>query len=147
MRSNPRFPSSAQLTLLLLSLLLVALSSSCSVGAADSDRPRRTIESLDTRALDTDDDGKVIVRGLVIENDHGCRTDSLCLLRIETEGGEVAVIYHYGEWPPCPNTEAIRQGSQISEGDSVEVFAAIVEGGSLVTCESSEYYVRRLPSE
>ena len=86
-----------------------------------------------------------IIRGIVTENDRRCRTDFLCLLRIRVNGEEVVLIYHYGEWPPCINTDAIRAGNVIEEGDEVEVFGKVIGGGEITTCDSEDYYIKKLP--
>ncbi len=101
--------------------------------------------ALDLNALDADADGKVHLKGLVIQNLRGCDRDAACVLKVEISGFQTAVVYHYGEWPPCENTKAIEQGSDAVEGELVEVYAEIVKGGSLDTCPSAEYYIRRLP--
>jgi len=86
-----------------------------------------------------------IIRGIVTENDRRCRTDFLCLLRIRVNGEEVVLIYHYGEWPPCINTNAISAGNVMEEGDEVEAYGQVLEGGSMTTCDSEDYYVKKLP--
>ena len=86
-----------------------------------------------------------IIRGIVIENDLGCTYDLVCLLRIRANGEVAVVVYHYGEWPPCLNDKAARAGMLLQEGDEVEAFAKVIEGGELTTCDSEDYYVKKLP--
>lgn len=86
---------------------------------------------------------ELTVRGRVIENDLGCDLNVACFLRVETDGHEAVVLYHYGEWPPCSNEPAIRAGLLVGEGDTIEAFGIVgEEGGYLSTCESAEYYIR-----
>lgn len=56
--------------------------------------------TLDVRALDTDGDGRILFRGRVVENMRGCEVDAACILRIEVDGAQTSVVYHWGEWPP-----------------------------------------------
>ncbi|GMR10656.1 MAG: hypothetical protein BMS9Abin28_1477 [Anaerolineae bacterium] len=85
-----------------------------------------------------------IVRGVVTENDLGCRVDSVCLLHIRVNSEVAVVVYHYGEWPPCLNDKAASAGMLLQEGDEVEAFAKVIEGGELTTCDSEDYYVKKL---
>ncbi|MCH8877643.1 MAG: hypothetical protein IIA89_12600 [Chloroflexi bacterium] len=85
-----------------------------------------------------------IIRGIVIENYLGCTYDLACILHIRTNGDTVAVVYLW-EWPPCLNKEAARAGMLLQEGDEVEVFVAVKEGGELTTCDSEDYYIKKLP--
>ena len=85
-----------------------------------------------------------IIRGIVIENDLGCTYDLVCLLRIRANG-EVAVVVYLWEWPPCLNEEAARAGMLLQEGDEVEVFGKVIGGGEITTCDSEDYYVKKLP--
>ena len=88
---------------------------------------------------------EVVVQGQVIENDLGCEIDAASALRVRTNGHESVVVYHYGEWPPCPNEPAIRAGLMIEAGDTIEAFGIVgEEGGYLSTCDSAEYYIKIL---
>lgn len=87
-----------------------------------------------------------VVRGLVFENNLGCERDILCYLSLRFNGEVIGVIYHHGMWPPCMNTEAARQGLELERGEEVEVFGKVVDNtGTLSTCDSSDYYIRKLP--
>lgn len=86
-----------------------------------------------------------VVSGVVIENSLGCEVDVACFVRLLSGEEEIAVIYHYGEWPPCNNVEAIHAGIALEKGDRVEVLGRIEEGGEFSTCESEAYYIRSLP--
>lgn len=103
--------------------------------------------TLDVRALDADGDSKILFSGHVVENVRGCEVDVACILRIEVDGVQTSVIYHWGEWPPCDNPAAIRQGAEVSEGELIEVYAGIVDGDELTTCTSSEFYIRRISGQ
>jgi hypothetical protein len=101
-------------------------------------------DALDVRAVDHDGDGKVLLRGRVIDNVPGCEVDAACLLRLEVDGSVTSVVYHFGEWPPCENAAAVSQGTVTRKGERVEVHAGISEGNQLTTCTSSEFYIRPL---
>ena len=58
----------------------------------------------------------------------------------------VTVIYHYGEWPPCENSEATQQGFEVTPGDKVEIFGSVYEGDAISTCESEGYFYRNIGS-
>ena len=85
-----------------------------------------------------------IIRGIVIENYLGCTYDLACILHIRVNGDTAAVVYLW-EWPPCLNEEAARAGMLLQEGDEVEAFVAVKEGGELTTCDSEDYYIKQLP--
>lgn len=98
--------------------------------------------TLDVRALDTDGDSKILFSGRVVENVRGCEVDVACILRIDVDGLQTNVVYHFGEWPPCENPAATRQGAAVREGELIEVYAGIVDGDELTTCTSPEFYIR-----
>jgi hypothetical protein len=100
--------------------------------------------TLDVRALDADGDSKILFRGRVVENVRGCEVDVACYLRVAVDGLQTTVVYHSGEWPPCGNSAAIRQGEAVRKGELIEVNAGIVDGDKLTTCTSSEFYIRRI---
>lgn len=133
-----------QLGLVAVSLLLLVGIRSCALGGDQHAVPPAGYSAVDVYALDADGDNEVQFTGLVLENVRGCEVDAACVLRIAVEGGEINVMYHYGEFPPCENTEAVRQGEAIEEGAQVEVYAGIVEGGELSTCDSPEFYVHEV---
>ena len=85
-----------------------------------------------------------VIRGLVVENNLGCRVDALCYLRLLSNDQEILVVYHYGEWPPCLNEEAADQGEQLKEGEQVEVLGKVIGDGRVSTCDSPDYYIRKL---
>ena len=99
------------------------------------------------RALDTDADGRVVLRGQVVENSRACELDAACVLTVDVNGLQINVVYHFGEWPPCENEGAIRQGLEVHKGEWIEVYAEVSEGGDLVTCGSSDYYIRPSSNE
>ena len=136
-----------QLKLIALVVLPFLFIVSCSLGRDEPVGQTDARGFLNVRGLDTDGDTKIVIKGFVLENNFGCDVDVACFLRIEVEGLETSVTYHYGEWPPCENTSAIRQGLAALEGELVEVYAEIVDGDWLTTCSSSEFYIRSLPSD
>lgn len=93
--------------------------------------------------------GEVTIKGLVLENNKGCVVDTHCYLRIQHGDQETRVVYDYGEWPPCLNTEAGDQGFEMKKGDEVEVFGIYKEpelpsGNPYIsTCDSPDYYIRK----
>lgn len=62
---------------------------------------------------------------------------------ITDEDTQVLVVFEFweGEFPPCVNEEAKQTGSELSVGDSVEVFGRILAGDQITTCDSSQYYI------
>jgi hypothetical protein len=131
-----------------LAVIFVLLVSACGrfgpQEESDSTIPSSAEAKATIRALDTDGDGKIIVQGLVVANDRGCEVDVSCVLRISSNNSEFNVVYHYGEWPPCENAEATKQGFGVVTGDRVEVHGAITASGDISTCDSTDFYVRKI---
>ena len=89
-------------------------------------------------------DEEVVLRGLVTENRLSCRADASCSLFILVNGRKIKVTYEWGgEVEPCKNT-ASDQGFEIQEGDEVEVFGKVNPTGRVSTCDSEDYYIRKL---
>ena len=88
---------------------------------------------------------EITVRGVVLENDHGCEVDGWCLFRLDAGGEQVMVVYHFGWTPPCLNQGAGDVASGLELGDRVEVFGRVNEEGTFSTCGSDAYYVQILP--
>lgn len=84
------------------------------------------------------------IQGKVIENYLGCHLDGLCYLVISSEGKNIKVIYHYGEWPPCTNEEAAQNGEAIKVGNTAEVYGSLKISDEISTCDSEEYYIRKI---
>lgn len=133
-----------QTKILILLLLVIAGAASCTQRDNQEDHLTTNTKSVDLSALDTDSDGKVLLSGRIIENVRDCEIDVACFLFIDVDGLQTNVVYHFGEWPPCDNIDAIRSGEAVEEGELVEVYAAIDEGNELTTCTSSEFYIRRI---
>jgi hypothetical protein len=128
-------------------MVLAAGMLSCSPERERQARPPAGTTTLDVVALDADGDRKILFSGRVVENVRGCEVDVACILRIEVGGLQTGVVYHSGEWPPCENPAAIRQGAEVREGELIEVYAGIVDGNELTTCTSSEFYIRRISGQ
>ena len=89
-------------------------------------------------------DEEVVLRGFVTENRLGCRADASCSLFILVNGRKIKVTYEWGgEVEPCKNS-ASDQGFEIQEGDEVEVFGKVNPTGRVSTCDSEDYYIRKL---
>jgi len=89
-------------------------------------------------------DEEVVLRGLVTENRLSCRADASCSLFILVNGRKIKVTYEWGgEMEPCKN-RASDQGFEIQEGDEVEVFGKVNPTGRVSTCDSEDYYIRKL---
>ena len=89
-------------------------------------------------------DEEVVLRGLVTENRLGCKADASCSLFILVNGQKIVVIYEWGgEVEPCKN-RASDQGFEAQEDDEVEVFGKVTPTGSISTCDSEDYYIRKL---
>jgi hypothetical protein len=86
-----------------------------------------------------------VIRGTVTENNLGCTVDLPCFLRLLSNGQEIVVIYHLGEYPPCLNEKAVDFGLETEEGDQVEVFGKVTAGSEITTCDSRDYYIREEP--
>ena len=134
-----------------LPIILVILLSACGRSGLQPKNPPVTPPPAEVkaavRALDTDGDGTITFQGVVLENDHGCEVDGWCVLRIDVDGHEFDVVYHYGEWPPCQNNRASQQGFGIVAGDRVEVHAGITDDGDLSTCDKMEFYIKKMDAD
>jgi hypothetical protein len=85
-----------------------------------------------------------VFSGQVVENHLGCHLDYECYLKIKTsEGQEMRVVYHYGEWPNCMNDVAANTGEGIEVGDNVVVFGRIIADFDIHTCPSEDFYIRK----
>ena len=108
-------------------------------GAAKStDAPRSTPDELTT-------DEETVIRGMITENYLGCTLDLPCFLRLQANGQEIVVIYHFGEYPRCLNEEAVDFGLETTVGDEVEVFGKVTASDEISTCDSRDYYIRKEP--
>ena len=97
-----------------------------------------------TRDSDIVGEEKVVI-GLVLENRLGCMADATCSLFLRVNGQELKVVYQWGgEVVPCTN-QASEQGFEINEGDEVEVFGNVLAEDKISTCDSTDYYIRRIP--
>ncbi|OGM33554.1 hypothetical protein A3D01_01205 [Candidatus Woesebacteria bacterium RIFCSPHIGHO2_02_FULL_39_13] len=85
-----------------------------------------------------------IISGTVTENRLDCRIDGLCYLLVDTGSKTVRVIYHYGEWPPCINNTAAQMGEEIKIGDIIEIYGESKDIDKISTCDSEEYYIRKI---
>ncbi len=86
-----------------------------------------------------------IVGGRVIENNLGCEMNAACYLRLLVDGDEIRIVYHYGEWPRCNNSETAREAIKIGVAAEVEVLGRWTELDGdrfLSTCDSPDYYIR-----
>ena len=88
---------------------------------------------------------EIVIIGIVRENNLSCSVDAACFLRILTNGREVRVIYHFGEYPRCLNETAVDFGLQAMAGDELEVFGRVKAGNEISTCEKMDYYIRKAP--
>ncbi len=90
-------------------------------------------------------DEETFIRGVVTENYPGCTLDLPCFLRLLVNGQEMAVIYHFGEYPRCLNREAVDFGLETMVGDEVEAFGKVTAINEISTCDSRDYYIRKEP--
>ena len=89
-------------------------------------------------------DEELVLRGFVTENRLGCKADASCSLFILVNGRKIVVIYEWGgEVERCKN-RASDQGFEIQEGDEVEVLGKVTHTGNISTCDSEDYYIRKL---
>ena len=86
-----------------------------------------------------------VVKGIVTENNLACNVDAACFLRLLTDGQEVRVVYHFGEYPRCLNETAVDFGLQAMAGDEIEVFGRVKASNEISTCEKMDYYIRKAP--
>ena len=85
---------------------------------------------------------EVVATGLVTEN--AVRAlDAGRWLYLQADGGQIRVVYGYGEFPPCLNKEARRAGKELKEGDEIEVFGLVTGRGVISVCDSPDYYLRK----
>jgi hypothetical protein len=134
-----------------LPIILVILLSACGRSGLQPENLPATPPPAEVkaavRALDMDGDGTITFQGVVLENDHGCEVDGWCVLRIDVDGHKFDVVYHYGEWPPCENTEVSGQGFRAVAGDRVEVQAGISDEGDLSTCDEMKFNIRKIDAD
>ncbi len=83
---------------------------------------------------------EVVATGLVAENPF-LPQDVGRWLFLQTDGGQIRVVYDYGEFPPCLNKEAYRVGKELKEGDEIEVFGLVTKKGVISVCDSLDYYL------
>ena len=83
---------------------------------------------------------EVVVTGLVTENDSRA-LDVGRWLFLQTDGGQIRVVYDYGEFPTCLNKEAYRVGKELKEGDEIEVFGLVTGRGVISVCDSLDYHL------
>lgn len=81
------------------------------------------------------------MEGVVEENVLDCKRDLSCYLRLQTEEGEVTVLYAEPFGTPCPNHPAGSVGIKIREGARVRVFARAIGGAELSTCPDEKYFL------
>lgn len=150
MASGARRAAALSLASIALAGGLAAVAWAMSRDSGEPEAPRAQFEPGD----------EPTVRGVVVENsvdpclfpeDHQepCVTDGGEFLLLDVDGAAVKVHYGGGEWPPCDNVEALRQGEQARVDTQVEVFARAPEeegpvGADLDTCPDSRYYIRVL---
>lgn len=60
-------------------------------------------------------------------------------LFLQTDGGQIRVLYDYGEFPLRLNKEAYRVGKELKEGDEIEVFGLVTDRGVISVCDSPDY--------
>ena len=85
---------------------------------------------------------EVVATGLVAENVF-VPQDVGGWLYLQTDGGQIRVVYDYGEFPRCLNKEAYRVGIELKEGDEIEVFGLVTGRGVISVCDSPDYYLLR----
>ena len=85
---------------------------------------------------------EVVATGLVTENVF-LPQDVGRWLYLQTDGGQIRVVYDYGEFPPCLNKEARRVGKELKEGEEIEVFGLVTGRGVISVCDSPDYYLLR----
>lgn len=87
---------------------------------------------------------EVKITGKVLENNLGCTIDVECYLRLLSNGRELSVVYAPPRGMPCLNQQTSQQGIEIKVSDEVEVFGKIANENEIITCDSMNYYIKRL---
>lgn len=82
--------------------------------------------------------------GEVKDNNHGCTVDAFCYLRITFGNQEAGTIYNFGNARFCLNDKAGEVGLNLVKGNRVEVFGEIIGTDTISTCDSNDYYIRKL---
>lgn len=91
---------------------------------------------------------EIKVQGTVVENYLGCHVDGLCYLTLQLfDDSEIKVTYHYGEFPPCKNTGSTFRAGLLENGDNVQVFGKTDSAGDISTCDSTEYYIKKIDQQ
>ena len=94
-------------------------------------------------------DGTATAIGIVLENNHGCRLDGACYLRLRISGKQARVIYHPGEGEAKINRLALRQGEIVQKGARVKAYGRYRKSGDLAIIEtysSDAFYIHVLPN-
>lgn len=87
---------------------------------------------------------EVTVRATVVENKVMSPVDGPDVLSVTVGGEPFAVVYHYGEYPPCLNQLAGQRARELKDGAVVEIFARVVRLAELSTCDAEWYYLKGL---
>lgn len=102
-------------------------------------------------SLTLNEDSETVVKGSVTLASRGCENGGPregredCRFVLQFNGLPMYVYYlHSPEGASCLNTKAAHQGSLVRNGDEVEVFGKYFDLGAVSTCDSTDYYIRRL---
>jgi len=83
------------------------------------------------------------IKGMVVENDHGCDVDGYCILHVVSEGKKFYVIYHKG-WGTCENMEASNLAYSLKKDDKIEIYGEVENSNTITVCNSEDTYIIRL---
>jgi hypothetical protein len=127
--------------------LLAALAIACwglSQIGDRSPRPTEYARQLEELIVE-DEDGQTHVTGEVTHTGLGCDSgEQNCHFVIKFQGLSIYVFYLLsltGE--DCTNHGAVRVAETLRNGDPVEVFGKYFDTGSISTCDSPDYFIRR----
>ncbi len=129
--------------------LIVVLGSGCTLWPYDIDDPRPELrqryEKQLKELLTINENGETIVKGEVTHTGQGCENaQQNCHFVLQFNDLPIYVYYRYTEHASCLNDGAVRQADLIRNGDVVEVFGKYYSVGSISTCDSLDYYIRKL---
>jgi hypothetical protein len=88
----------------------------------------------------------ITVTGTVVKDDVSSPVDGLDILTLDTDYGEIRVLYNWGRAAkPCVGSKPNKKAFIMEPGEKVEVYGKVIkilDENLLSICDSREFYVR-----